>query len=104
MRGSIHVNWYNSGVNVIRLVTIGNEVAFAIIVDHNIWYTPADSPGNGHRLKTICPSIPQGAFWGGFRGSEIKKSGITSKRVDQLAHNLVHVCGFNWEWTYAKNN
>ena len=37
---------------------------------HQIWHTCADSSGNGHRLKTISPSIPQGAFWGGFRGSQ----------------------------------
>ena len=23
---------------------------------HQIWYTSADSSGNGHRLNTICPS------------------------------------------------
>ena len=28
-----------------------------------IWYTSADSSRNGHRLKTISPSIHQGAFW-----------------------------------------
>ena len=27
---------------------------------HRIWYTSADSSGNGHRLKTISPLIPQG--------------------------------------------
>ena len=30
---------------------------------HQIWYTSADSSGNGHRLNTIRPSISQGAFW-----------------------------------------
>ena len=34
---------------------------------HHIWYTSADSSGNGHRLNTIRPSIPQGHF-GGFYG------------------------------------
>ena len=34
---------------------------------HQIWYTSADSSGNGHRLNTIRPSIPQGHF-GGFYG------------------------------------
>ena len=53
-------------------------------------------------LKTISPSIPQGAFGGGFKGSEIQKSGIITKRVDPLAPNLAHMCGFIWEWTYAK--
>ena len=32
---------------------------------HQIWYTSADSSGNGHRLNTIRPSIPQGHFGGG---------------------------------------
>ena len=36
---------------------------------HQIWYTPADSSGNGHRLNTISPSIPQGAL-GGLRGQQ----------------------------------
>ena len=31
---------------------------------HQIWYTSADSFGNGHRLNTIGPSKSQGAFWG----------------------------------------
>ena len=29
---------------------------------HRIWYTTADSSGNGHRLNTIRPTIPQGHF------------------------------------------
>ena len=41
---------------------------------HQIWCTIADSSGNGHRLKTISPSTPHGAFWG-VRGSNIHKSG-----------------------------
>ena len=40
---------------------------------HQNWYTSADSSQNGHRLKTISPSIHQGAFWGGgFRGQKFK--------------------------------
>ena len=91
---------------------------------HQICYTSADSSGNGHRLKTISPSIFQGAFWGvlgdssgnghmrkqlvpryprrncgGFRRSKMKKSGKSTKRLDRLAPNLVHVCGFISEWT-----
>ena len=34
---------------------------------HQIWYTSADSSGNGYRLNTIRPTIPQGHF-GGFLG------------------------------------
>ena len=31
---------------------------------HHIWYASADSSGNGHRLNTIRPSIPQGHIGG----------------------------------------
>ena len=29
----------------------------------------------------------------------MQKSGKSTKRLDRLAPNLVHVCGFIWEWT-----
>ena len=54
---------------------------------HQIWYTSADSSGNGHR-----------GHLGGFRGSNIQKSGDAVKRLDRLAPTLVHVCRFIWEW------
>ena len=31
---------------------------------HLLWFTSADSSGNGHRLNTSRPSIPQGAYRG----------------------------------------
>ena len=65
---------------------------------HQIWHTCADSSVNGHRLKTISSSRPKGAL-GGFRGSKVQKSGKSTKRLDRLAPNLVHVCGFISEWT-----
>ena len=68
---------------------------------HQIWYTSADSSGNGHRLNTIRPSIPQEHF-GGFKGSQIQKSWEAVKRLDRLAPNLAHMCRFIWEWIYAK--
>ena len=43
---------------------------------HQLWFTSADSSGNGHRLNTSHPSIPQGACrggGGGVRGSHIQK-------------------------------
>ena len=49
-------------------------------------------------LKTISHSIPKGEIWG-FRWSKMQKSGKSTKRLDRLAPNLVHVCGFIWEWT-----
>ena len=36
-----------------------------------------------------------------FRGSKIQKSGETTKRMNRLAPNLVHVCGLIWETTYV---
>ena len=69
---------------------------------HQLWFTSADSSGNGHRLNTSRPSIPQGAFRGGrgvVRVSQIQKSWEAVKRLDRLAPTLVDVCGFIWEWT-----
>ena len=31
---------------------------------HQLWFTSADSSGNGHRLNTSRPKLPQGAFGG----------------------------------------
>ena len=55
--------------------------------------------------NTINPSIPQRAFWGGLRGQQLKKGldNLPNGWTD-FDHILVHVCGFIWEWTYAKNN
>ena len=38
---------------------------------HQLWYTSADSSGNGHRLNTICPSTLEG----GVRGHKFKNQG-----------------------------
>ncbi len=61
----------------------------------------ANSSGNGHRLNTSRPSIPQGALRG-VRVSHIQKSGKAVKRLYQLAPNLAHICRSIWEWIYAK--
>ena len=65
---------------------------------HHIWYTSADSSGNGHGLNTIRPST----LGGGVRGSHIQRSGEDVKRLVRLASHLVHMCRFIWEWIYAK--
>ena len=65
---------------------------------HQIWYTSADSSGNGHRLNTIAPQYPRGIS-GFFSGSQIQMFGEAGKRLDRLAPNLVQICGFVWEWT-----
>ena len=67
---------------------------------HQLWFTSGDSSGNGHRLNASLPTIPQGALGGGVWGSQIQMSGEAVKRLDRLAPNLVHVCGFVWEWTW----
>ena len=50
---------------------------------HQLWFTSADSSGNGHRLNTSRPSIPQGALGGGGgRSSQIQKSWEAVKQLD----------------------
>ena len=68
---------------------------------HQLWFISANSSGNGYRLNTSRPSIPQGACrgGGGVRGSHIQKSWEAVKRLDRFAPNLVHLCGFIWEKT-----
>ena len=68
---------------------------------HQSWYTSEDSSGNGHRLNTIRPHYPRGisVF---FRGSHIQMFREAVKRLNRLASTLVQICGFVWEWTYAK--
>ena len=63
---------------------------------HQIWHTYADSSGNGYmsnkgNLNTIRE--------GGVYGVTTPKVWEAVKRLDRLAPNLVHVCGFVWEWT-----
>ena len=65
------------------------------------WFTSADSSGNGHRLNTIRPTIPQ-RHLGGCRGSQM--FGKAAKRLDRLAPNLVQTCGLVWESTEGKYN
>ena len=40
---------------------------------HQIWFTSADSSGNGHRLNTIRPSILNGAFPRVLEGHKLKQ-------------------------------
>ena len=65
---------------------------------HQNWHTCADSPGNGYMPNQLNLKT-QGGISGGFRGSQIQKSWEAVNRLDRLAPNLVHVCGFVWEWT-----
>ena len=46
---------------------------------HQLWFTSADSSGNGHRLNTSRPSIPQVVFgWGGLGCHKFKRLGKLS--------------------------
>ena len=47
---------------------------------HQLSFTSEDSSGNGHRLNTICPSQPQGAFRG-----EGGSSGVTNSSLGKLS-------------------
>ena len=53
--------------------------------------------------KNVAPRDPRWVF-GIYWGSKIRKSGKSTKWLDQLVPNLVHVCYFIWEWKKAKNN
>ena len=55
---------------------------------HQIWYTCVDSSGNGHRLKTIRPTIPRGDILGGFMRSTIQNTG----KCGQTAGPIVNKC------------
>ena len=43
---------------------------------HQLWFTSADSSGNGHRLNTSRLSITQGAFGGGGGGKGVTNSNV----------------------------
>ena len=45
---------------------------------HQLWFTSADSSGNGHRLNTSRPSITQGHFGGGLGCHTFKSLGKLS--------------------------
>ena len=55
---------------------------------HQIWYTSVDSSGNGHRLKTIHPTIPRSDILGGFMGSTIKNSGKCGQTAGPIGNKL----------------
>ncbi len=46
---------------------------------HQLWFTSADSSGNGYRLNTSRSSIPQGACLGGLGGHTFKSLRKLSK-------------------------
>ena len=52
---------------------------------HHIWHTSAYPSGNGYTPNKLPLEI------------QIEMSGEAVKRLDRLAPNLVHACGFIWE-------
>ncbi len=59
---------------------------------HQIWYTSMDSSGNGHRLKTIRPTIPRATFWVVLWDQQFKILGNVVKRLDRLGINCAQLC------------
>ena len=59
---------------------------------HQIRYTSVDSSGNGHRLKTIRPTIHHGGILGGFRGSTIQKPGKCGQTAGTIGNKC---CTYN---------
>ena len=58
---------------------------------NHIWYTSADSSGNGYRLNTNRPSIAQGAFWG-ILGDHTFKSMLKVSNCWTDWHQIWHTC------------
>ena len=58
-----------------------------------IWYMSVDSSGNGHRLKTIRPTIPHGGILGGFRWSTIQKPGKCCQTAGPIGNSTF--CTYN---------
>ena len=67
---------------------------------HQLWDTSADSSGNGHRLNTIRPSIPHGAFRGVLWGNKFK-SGKTAKTAGPIGTKFGTRLWIHLGWTYA---
>ena len=59
---------------------------------HQIWYTSVDSSGNGHRLKTFRPTIPQGGILGCLMGFTIQKTGKFGQTVGLIGDQF---CTYN---------
>ena len=61
-----------------------------------IRYTSVDASGNGHRLKTIRPTITHGAIGGGrLGGQQFKSLGNLVKRLDRLGTHFEHIMQVN---------
>ena len=61
---------------------------------HQIWYTSADSSGNGHRLNTMCPSTLGGGGVG-VTSSKVRGRCDTAGQIGTKFGTHVHI--FIWE-------
>ena len=56
-----------------------------------------DYSGNGHRLKTIRPTIPHGGILGGSRGSTIQKPGKCGHTAGPIGNKFyTYNAGESW--------
>ena len=62
---------------------------------HQIRYTSEDSNGNGHRLKTVRPTIRHGGIFGGLGGQQFKSLGNVVKLLDRLGIHFAHIMQVN---------
>ena len=66
-------------VSNIQKLAVAVKRSWEAVIDwtdwQHIWYTSVDSPGHGHRLKTIRSTITLGGILDGFVGSTIQKTG-----------------------------
>ena len=70
---------------------------------HQLSSTSVDSSGNGHRLKTIRPTIPRATFWVVLWDQQFKILGNVVKRLDRLGINCAHAkCRRIWERTQVE--
>ena len=67
---------------------------------HHIRYTSVDSSENGHRLKTIRPTIPHGV--GGFRGSTFQKPGKCGQAAGPIGNTFCTYNAGESEWTQVE--
>ena len=79
--------WGGGGVRGQTFKRLG-ELSKGLADWHQLWFTSADSSGNGHRLNPSRPSIPQEALGGGgLRGHKFKRLGKLSNGFTDW-HNI----------------
>ncbi len=59
-----------------------------ITPDGTVKEEDVDSSGNGHRLNTFRPTLPQGSILGGFMGTTIQKTGKFGQTAVPIGTNF----------------